>query len=150
MISAALPYGYGTLTAVVTGFLSTTLVERKHVLEGSMRKNRLVVSVLITAVLLCTGLPSAAMADSGPVYYSAGVLVPTTSSDIRMTREVLTIDYTDQVGDGPVNVHARFWFKNEGKAVTQQMGFPLGRELLSGFGIWGSQFKVTMERQSRH
>jgi hypothetical protein len=85
------------------------------------------------------------MADSGPVYYSAGVLVPTTSSDIRMMREVLTIDYTNQIAGGPVNVHARFWFKNEGKAVTQQMGFPLGRELLSGFGIWGSQFKVTMD-----
>lgn len=110
-----------------------------------MRKNGLVVSVLITAVLLCTGLPAAAMADSGPVYYSAGVLVPTTSNDIRLTREVLTIDYTDQVGNGPVDVHARFWFRNEGKAVTQQMGFPLGRELLSGFGIWGSQFKVTMD-----
>ena len=110
-----------------------------------MRKIRLAVSVLIISVLLCTGLPAAAMADSGPVYYSAGVLVPTTSSDIRMTREVLTIDYTSQVGDGPVNVHARFWFKNEGKAVTQQMGFPLGREALSGFGIWGPQFKVTMD-----
>src|SRR5450759_1172850 len=110
-----------------------------------MRKIRLAVSVLIISVLLCTGLSAATMADSGPVYYSAGVLVPTTSSDIRMTREVLTIDYTDQVGDGPVNVHARFWFKNEGKAVIQQMGFPLGREALSGFGIWGSQFKVTMD-----
>src|SRR5450756_1506813 len=114
-------------------------------LEGSMRKNRLVLSILIISVLLCVGLPGAAMADSGPVYYSAGVLVPTTSSDIRMTREVLTIDYTSQVGGGPVNVHARFWFKNEGKAVTQQMGFPLGREALSGFGIWAPQFKVTMD-----
>lgn len=110
-----------------------------------MKKNRLVVSVLVVAVLLCMGLPAAAMADSGPIYFSAGVLVPTTSSDIRMTREVLTIDYTSQVGDGPVNVHARFWFRNEGKAVTQQMGFPLGREALSGFGIWGPQFKVTMD-----
>src|SRR5450756_2723437 len=89
-----------------------------------MRKNRFVLSMLVVA-LLCTGLPAVAMADSGPVYYSAGVLVPTTSSDIRMMREVLTIDYASRVGDGPVNVHARFWFKNEGKAVTQQMGFPL-------------------------
>jgi hypothetical protein len=110
-----------------------------------MRKNRSVLLVLMVAVLLCAGLPAAAMADSGPVYYSAGMLVPTTSNDIRMTREVLAIDYTNQVGDRPVNVHARFWFKNEGKAVTQQMGFPLGREALSGFGIWGPQFKVTMD-----
>jgi hypothetical protein len=110
-----------------------------------MRKNRFVLSALIIAAFLCTRLPTAAMADSGPVYYSAGVLVPTTSSDIRMTREELTIDYTSQVSGRPVNVHARFWFKNEGKTVTQQMGFPLGREALSGFGIWAPQFKVTMD-----
>src|SRR5664280_2276402 len=120
-------------------------------LEGSMRKNRLVLSILIISVLLCVGLPAAAMADSGPIYFSAGILVPTTSNDIRMTREVLTIDYTNQITPTPdhqsdyIDVHARFWFRNEGKAVTQQMGFPLGRELLSGFGIWGSQFKVTMD-----
>jgi len=116
-----------------------------------MRKNRLVLSILIISVLLCVGLPAAAMADSGPIYFSAGILVPTTSNDIRMTREVLTIDYTNQITPTPdhqsdyIDVHARFWFRNEGKAVTQQMGFPLGRELLSGFGIWGSQFKVTMD-----
>lgn len=110
-----------------------------------MRKNRLALSILIISVLLCAGLPGAAMADSGPVYYSAGMLVPTTSNNIQMTREVLTIDYTNQVVNGPVDVHARFWFRNEGKAVTQQMGFPLGREALSGFGNWGPQFKVTMD-----
>jgi hypothetical protein len=110
-----------------------------------MRKNRFVLSALIIAAFFCTEFPPAVVADSGPVYYSAGVLVPTTSSDIRMMREVLTIDYASRVGDGPVNVHARFWFKNEGKTVTQQMGFPLGREALSGFGIWAPQFKVTMD-----
>src|SRR5450756_1380219 len=120
-------------------------------LEGSMRKNRLVLPILIISVLLCTGLPTAAMADSGPVYYSAGVLVPTTSNDIRMTREVLTIDYTNQITPTPdhqsdyVNVHARFWFRNEGKAVTQKMGFPLGREELSGFGMFGPEFTVTVD-----
>lgn len=116
-----------------------------------MRKNRLALSVLIIALLLCTGLPAAAMADDGPVYFSAGMLVPTTSNDIRMTREVLTIDYTNQVpteavhSAGTVDVHARFWFRNEGKAVTQMTGFPLGREHLSGFGSYGSDFKVTMD-----
>ena len=116
-----------------------------------MRKNRLVLSVLIISVLLCTGLPAAAMADSGPIYFSAGVLVPTTSNDIRMTREVLTIDYTNQVDpiaghrSGTVDVHARFWFRNEGKAVVQKMGFPLGREHLSGFGFYDSGFKVTVD-----
>jgi hypothetical protein len=111
-----------------------------------MRKNRLVVSALVVAVLLCMGgIPPAAMADSGPVYYSAGVLVPTTSNDIRMTREVLRIDYTNQSDNGPVGVQARFWFRNEGKAVTQQMGFPMEREWLSGFGVMGLDFKVTMD-----
>src|ERR1035437_6377182 len=116
-----------------------------------MRKNRLVLSAFIVSVLLCTGLPAAAMADSGPVYYSAGVLVPTTSSDIRMTREVLTIDYTNQITPTPdhqsnyVNVHARFWFRNEGKAMTQKMGFPLGREELSGFGMFETGFTVTAD-----
>jgi len=120
-------------------------------LEGSMKKNGIVLSVLVVAVLLCTGLPAAAMADSGPVYYSAGVLVPTTSNDIRMTREVLTIDYTNQITPTPdhqsdyVNVHARFWFRNEGKAVTQKMGFPLGREELSGFGMFETGFTVTVD-----
>ena len=116
-------------------------------MSGSTSRHTTSVCVAILAVvaMFCTGLPAAAMADSGPVYYSAGVLVPTTSSDIRMTREVLIIDYASRVGDGPVNVHARFWFRNEGKAVTQQMGFPLGREALSGFGIWAPQFKVTMD-----
>lgn len=116
-----------------------------------MRKNRLAVSVLIISVLLYTGLPTAAMADSGPVYYSAGMLVPTTSNDIRMTREVLTIDYSNQIARksdsqlGAVDVHARFWFRNEGKAVTQKMGFPLGREELSGFGMFGPEFTVTVD-----
>src|SRR5664280_93290 len=116
-----------------------------------MRKNRSVLLALMVAAFLCTGLPAAAMADSGPVYYSAGVLVPTTSNDIRMTREVLTIDYTNQITPTPdhqsnyVTVHARFWFRNEGKAVTQQMGFPMGRETLSGFGSMGLEFKVTMD-----
>jgi hypothetical protein len=79
------------------------------------------------------------------------MLVPTTSSDIRMTREVLTIDYTNQIDPianhraGTVGVHARFWFRNEGKAVVQKMGFPLGREHLSGFGFWDYGFKVTMD-----
>lgn len=115
-----------------------------------MRKNRLVLSMLV-AVLLYTGLPTAAMADSGPIYFSAGMLVPTTSNDIRMTREVLTIDYTNQVDpianhrSGTVDVHARFWFRNEGKAVVQKMGFPLGREHLSGFGFYDLGFKVTMD-----
>lgn len=110
-----------------------------------MRKNRLVASVLVIGVLLCVGLPAAAMADSGPIYFSAGVLVPTTSNDIRMTREVLTIDYTDQVGNGSVDVHARFWFRNEGKAVKQKMGFPLGREQLSGYGYFSTGFIVTVD-----
>lgn len=116
-----------------------------------MRKNRFVLSALIIAAFFCTGLPAAVMADSGPVYYSAGVLVPTTSSDIRMTREVLTIDYTNQITPTPdhqsdyVNVHARFWFRNEGKAVTQKMGFPLGREQLSGYGYFNTGFTVTVD-----
>lgn len=116
-----------------------------------MRKIRLAVSVLIVSVLLCTGLPTAAIADSGPIYFSAGMLVPTTSNDIRMTREVLTIDYTNQIAQktshytGTVDVHARFWFRNEGKAVTQKMGFPLGREELSGFGMFGPAFTVTVD-----
>ncbi|MHB8107131.1 MAG: hypothetical protein ACYDH4_06840 [Candidatus Cryosericum sp.] len=116
-----------------------------------MRIDRRVWSVFVVAVLLCTGFPAAAIADSGPVYYSAGVLVPTTSNDVRMTREVLTIDYTNQTTSTPdhqsdyVHVHARFWFRNEGKAVTQQMGFPMEREWLSGFGIMGLEFKVTMD-----
>ena len=116
-----------------------------------MAKNKFILSALIIAAFLCTGLPAAAMADSGPVYFSAGVLVPTTSNDIRMTREVLTIDYTNQITPIPdhqsdyVNVRARFWFRNEGKAVTQKMGFPLGREELSGFGMFGPEFTVTVD-----
>jgi hypothetical protein len=100
--------------------------------------------VLTAVALLCTFHPMAARADSGPIYFSAGILVPTTSNDIRMTREVLTIDYTSQVANPAalVDVHARFWFRNEGRAVTQKMGFPLGREVLSGFGYWDSGFTV--------
>ena len=115
------------------------------------RSSRTVLVLALVAAFLCTGLPEAAMADSGPIYFSAGVLVPTTSNDIRMTREVLTIDYTNQITPTPdhqsdyVNVHARFWFRNEGKAVTQKMGFPLGREELSGFGMFGPEFTVTVD-----
>ncbi len=123
-----------------------------------MRKNRLVLSVLIISVLLCTGLPAAAMADSGPIYFSAGVLVPTTSNDIRMTREVLTIDYTNQVDpiaghrSGTVDVHARFWFRNEGKAVIQKMGFPLGRGSISADLACSMtrSFSVTVDGTSDH
>jgi hypothetical protein len=108
--------------------------------------------VLLAAVaLLCTLHPAPVRADSGPIYFSAGMLVPTTSSDIRMTREVLTIDYTTATAktsspqDNLVGVHARFWFRNEGKAVTQKMGFPLGREVLNGFGYFDSGFTVTAD-----
>jgi hypothetical protein len=94
------------------------------------------------------------MADSGPIYFSAGVLVPTTSNDIRMTREVLTIDYTNQITPTPdhqsdyIDVHARFWFRNEGKAVKQKMGFPIGREQLSGYGYFSTGFTVTADGTS--
>jgi hypothetical protein len=108
--------------------------------------------VLLAAVaLLCTLHPAPVRADSGPIYFSAGMLVPTTSSDIRMTREVLTIDYTTATArtsdpqDNLIGVHARFWFRNEGKAVTQKMGFPLGREVLNGFGYFDSGFTVTAD-----
>jgi hypothetical protein len=111
-----------------------------------------VILVLLAAVaLLCTLHPAPVSADSGPIYFSAGMLVPTTSSDIRMTREVLTIDYTTATAktsnpqDNLIGVHARFWFRNEGKAVTQKMGFPLGREQLSGFGYFDSGFTVTAD-----
>ncbi len=105
-------------------------------------------ALLAAVALLCTLHPAPVSADSGPVYFSAGMLVPTTSSDIRMTREVLTIDYTTATAktsdpqDNLIGVHARFWFRNEGKAVTQKMGFPLGRELLNGFGYFDSGFTV--------
>jgi len=105
--------------------------------------------VLLAAVMLLSGLhPTPVRADSGPIYFSAGVLVPTTSNDIRMTREVLTIDYTTATAktsnpqDNLIGVHARFWFTNEGQAVTQKMGFPLAREQLSGFGYFDSGFAV--------
>lgn len=116
-----------------------------------MAKIKFVLSVLIVAVFLCTGFPPAVIANSGPIYFSAGVLVPTTSNDIRLTREVLTIDYSNQIvrkSDsqlGAVDVHARFWFRNEGGAVTQKMGFPLGREELSGFGMFETGFTVTVD-----
>jgi hypothetical protein len=115
-----------------------------------MIKRRVVLYVLV-AMFLCFLSPAVARADSGPIYFSAGVLVPTTSNDIRMTREVLTIDYANQVTPTTdrqskyVNVHARFWFRNEGKAATQKMGFPLGREQLSGYGYFSPGFTVTVD-----
>ncbi len=116
-----------------------------------MAKVKFVLSALIVAAFLCAGFPPDATADSGPIYFSAGILVPTTSNDIRMTREVLTIDYTTVTAktskpqDNLVSVHARFWFRNEGKAVTQKMGFPLAREQLSGFGYFDSGFAVNAD-----
>jgi hypothetical protein len=110
--------------------------------------------VLTAVALLCTFHPTVVRADGGPIYFSAGILVPTTSNDIRMVREVLTIDYTNQIvpkvtgQPRTVDVHARFWFRNEGKAVKQQVGFPLGREYLSGFGggdYWDTAFHVTVD-----
>ncbi len=118
-----------------------------------MIKEKMVLLVLVS-VFICALSPAVARADSGPIYFSAGILVPTTSNDIRMTREVLTIDYANQVAPAPdrqsmdVNVHARFWFRNEGKAVIQKMGFPLGREELSGYGYFSSQFAVTVDGTS--
>jgi hypothetical protein len=104
--------------------------------------------VLMAVALLCMLHPTAARADSMPIMFdSLGVLVPATSNDIRMTREVLTIDYSNRVANplALVAVHARFWFRNEGKAVTQQMGFPLAREELSGFRGFGEDFAVTVD-----
>ena len=116
-----------------------------------MAKIKFVLSALIVAAFLCAGFPPDATANSGPIYFSAGVLVPTTSNDIRLTREVLTIDYSNQIARksdsqlGAVDVHARFWFRNEGGAVTQKMGFPLGREELSGYGYFNTGFTVIVD-----
>jgi len=113
-----------------------------------MRTTKLVLAIGII-VMFCVGLPGVTRADSGPIYFSVGMPVPTTSNNIRMTREVLTIDYTGQPVQEDktslVGVHARFWFRNEGKAVTQQMGFPLGREVLTGFGYYDYGFTVTAD-----
>lgn len=113
-------------------------------------KRRKVAGWLLMLALLSVLAPRAAQADSGPIYFSLGVPVPTTSNTICMTRETLAIDYTEEpapYADGGhlVSVHARFWFRNEGQAVTQQMGFPLGREVLSGFGYFDYGFSATVD-----
>lgn len=113
-----------------------------------------VLAILVVLALACLTRPCTVRADSGPIYFSAGVLVPTTSNDIRLTREVLTVDYTSNIlpttseQPGTVDVRARFWFRNEGKAVTQKMGFPLGREQLSGYGYFNTGFAVTLDGRS--
>jgi hypothetical protein len=64
MISAATPQRYGALTALVTGFHSTALVERKHVLEAcnmkttkSRSSSKIItfMSILLAVVLVATG-----------------------------------------------------------------------------------------------
>src|SRR5450756_3111632 len=75
MISAALPYGYGALTALVTRYHSNVLVERRHMLEAhSMKTTKsrscsrvaTFLSILLATVLVATGCAQKVVPVEGP------------------------------------------------------------------------------------
>ena len=94
MISAAMPYGYGALTALVTSFHSNALVERRHVLEGhdmkttksrSCSRIATFMSILLAVVLVATGC--APTQDQKPTQDQLlGRVMSTNSNSVQIVR----------------------------------------------------------------
>ena len=94
MISAATPYGYGALMALLTGFHSNALVERRHVLEGhdmktaksrSCSRIATFMSILLAVVLVATGC--APTQDQKPTQDQLlGRVMSTDSNSVQIVR----------------------------------------------------------------
>ena len=97
-----------------------------------MIKRKMVLWVMV-AMFLCALSPAVARADSGPIYFSAGVLVPTTSNDIRMTREVLTVEL----------------LREEPQLVDRDNLADLAPGALSEVGVAGDRMGETPEGKAR-